>query len=358
MFGLLGVLKAHYGMLPLEDSLPIARLEYMLTSAKPKLMVISKKYKNLYKKFKDFCPPVTYIEDLVKAPSKLFLADFAHQSHWVAAYFTSGSTGLPKGTLITTKGMVNRFSWGWSKLPFDYSDKVIHKSSLIFLDSFTEIVATLLAGVPLVVASQDEKTDLEVLINLMNKQLITRSIMVPTFLKSALEWVELLAEHEKLPSLKTVVTSGENLPVKVARDFFSIFPGNRPGQDPVLFKTGDNVKVLQGNVMYLGRSDNLVKIRGQRFDLSEVSHVAEKLECVTKTITLSVAREKSENIEIICFYVGEGDNFEIEAKLKKAWVNFLPNYVKPIPFRILGDIPRGATGKINRLELLERYRNS
>ena len=446
VFGLLGVLKAHYGTLPLENTLPVARIEYMLTNAKPKLIILSKEYENLYKEMKEFCPPVAYIEDLVKGSNNFDLAAFKHPSHLVISYFTSGSTGVPKGVPLTTKSTLNRLMWGWSELPFDNSDKVIHKSSFVFVDSFTEILGTVLGGAPLVVASKDEKADLDLMIKLMNKHEVTRSIMVPTLLNSILQWSEILEEHEKLPTLKTVVTSGEKLQVEVARDFFKNLPGTRklvnlygstevagdvtfdifesiddlnsrivknknisigkpiwnsslyikkedgslagdgevgdlyiggasvcgyylnsehsskfvsndvsPGNDdPILFESGDNVMVHEGNVMYLGRTDTLFKIRGQRFDLAEVSHVAEELECVKKTVTLSPG-EKNFELEIVCFYIGEGDTLEIEAQMKKAWSEFLPNYVKPIPFRVQGDFPKGPTGKVNRQELLEMY---
>ncbi len=49
--------------------------------------------------------------------------------------------------------------------------------------------------------------------------------------------------------------------------------GNTPGRQGRLYKTGDLVRYDNaGNLVYVGRKDTQVKVRGQRVELGEIEH--------------------------------------------------------------------------------------
>src|SRR2546430_6264990 len=69
--------------------------------------------------------------------------------------YTSGSPGRPKGVIGTHRATVNRLSWMWRQYPFQREEICCQKTSLSFVDSVWEIFGPLLAGVPVVIFSED-----------------------------------------------------------------------------------------------------------------------------------------------------------------------------------------------------------
>lgn len=125
------------------------------------------------------------------------------------------------------------------------------------------------------------------------------------------------------------------------------------GSPPVAaYRTGDLVRLDDDlNLVFCGRADDMVKIRGHRVELGEVESV------------LSSAR----NIrEVACAAVGEGDlEKRLEAyvvpvshpcdisEVRRHCSSSLPRYMVPEQFHVIGSLPRTSTGKIDRRALLE-----
>ncbi|MCY9431644.1 AMP-binding protein, partial [Bacillus spizizenii] len=64
----------------------------------------------------------------------------------------------------------------------------------------------------------------------------------------------------------------------------------------IMYKTGDLAKRLRdGNLIYLGRIDEQVKIRGHRIELGEVEVAMHKVEAVQKAVVL--AREEEDGLQ-------------------------------------------------------------
>ena len=63
-------------------------------------------------------------------------------------------------------------------------------------------------------------------------------------------------------------------------------PG-RPGRHGRLYKTGDLVRYNEdGNLIFIGRKDTQVKIRGQRVELGEIEHVLRSHDCVDDAVAV------------------------------------------------------------------------
>lgn len=112
------------------------------------------------------------------------------------------------------------------------------------------------------------------------------------------------------------------------------------------YKTGDLcIQDKEGDVLYLGRIDNQVKLRGYRVELSEVEHHAKlKLEEKVNIVAVAVLNSLS-NLEL-CLAI-EGNQFETQ-KMLLHMRQVLPDYMVPGHIEFIKEFPHNTNGKIDR----------
>ncbi|MFT5756394.1 MAG: amino acid adenylation domain-containing protein [Alteromonadaceae bacterium] len=116
-----------------------------------------------------------------------------------------------------------------------------------------------------------------------------------------------------------------------------------------LYRTGDLVRWdQQGQLVYLGRIDHQVKIRGLRIELGEIETQLMTQASVKEAVVL--AKESSTGLRLVA-YVG-GDNISA-LTLKQALAQHLPEYMVPSVITVLTQLPVTANGKIDRHNLPE-----
>ncbi|MBN1050264.1 non-ribosomal peptide synthetase [Clostridium botulinum] len=117
-----------------------------------------------------------------------------------------------------------------------------------------------------------------------------------------------------------------------------------------IYKTGDLARwTYDGNIEYLGRNDNQVKVRGYRIELSEIERQILILSYV-KEVAIIVNEDKNNNKIIIAYLVGDKDI--LVEKLKQDVSNVLPEYMIPDYFIQVDKMPLSQNGKIDRKELM------
>ena len=117
-----------------------------------------------------------------------------------------------------------------------------------------------------------------------------------------------------------------------------------------LYKTGDLAYWREdGNIVYVGRNDFQVKIRGLRVELGEIENAISGVEGISQAVV--VVRKNSEGRQLICaFYTGEeADAREIRSHIGKK----LPKYMLPHICTHLDAMPLTSSGKVNRKALPE-----
>ena len=125
----------------------------------------------------------------------------------------------------------------------------------------------------------------------------------------------------------------------------------RKQADARLYKTGDLSRFLpDGNVEYLGRLDNQIKIRGFRVELGEIESVLRKHPAVLDTVV--VAREDSPGEKrIVAYYVQRDGGTCQPRELRDLLVESLPDYMIPAAYMKLPALPLSANGKVERRAL-------
>jgi amino acid adenylation domain-containing protein/non-ribosomal peptide synthase protein (TIGR01720 family) len=142
-------------------------------------------------------------------------------------------------------------------------------------------------------------------------------------------------------------------PELTAERFIPHSYGGVPGER--LYRTGDLARYLpDGEIEYLGRLDNQVKLRGFRIELGEVEAALGEHEAVDECAVLVGQTESGEQrLEaylVVDAAAGQGST----ATELRAWLRErLPEYMVPNVFVLLDELPLSANGKLDRRALLQ-----
>ena len=116
-----------------------------------------------------------------------------------------------------------------------------------------------------------------------------------------------------------------------------------------MYKSGDLAKRLKdGNLVYIGRVDEQVKIRGHRIELGEIEAAMHNAEAVQKAAV--TVKEEEDGLKQLCAYY-VSDKPIAAAQLREQLSSQLPDYMVPSYFVHLEHMPLTSNGKINRKAL-------
>ncbi|HEV7922516.1 MAG TPA: amino acid adenylation domain-containing protein [Thermoanaerobaculia bacterium] len=111
-----------------------------------------------------------------------------------------------------------------------------------------------------------------------------------------------------------------------------------------VYRSGDLVRWLPtGDLEFLGRADDQLKVRGFRIEPGEIESV---LRTVAQDALVTVQGE-GEDKALVAYVVGDASIDELKARVKKA----LPDYMMPSAWCVLEAFPLNANGKIDRKAL-------
>ena len=118
-----------------------------------------------------------------------------------------------------------------------------------------------------------------------------------------------------------------------------------------LYRTGDLARWLpDGNIEYLGRIDDQVKVRGFRIELGEIESQLLKLEAVKEAAVLAKKGEVDDHY--LCAYIVSEEEI-VASELRACLSVNLPDYMIPPYFVRLEEMPLTANGKLDRKALPE-----
>ncbi|MGR9012023.1 MAG: amino acid adenylation domain-containing protein [Gammaproteobacteria bacterium] len=422
LVAMLGILKAGCTYLPLESTLPQARIAFMLGDAGVAAVMSQERVFAGYVhiQVQHLQPPIAQpLVQKIPAQTPAYLI------------YTSGSTGQPKGVLISHQSVIGLVR-SLSREVYQHSAKAMNvalMASFIFDASVQQIFAALLQGHCLHICDSESRRDGQALLAYLQRQHIELSDCTPSLLQIMLEagladrqdlllrqlivggealspqLVAIVAKSKQAESLKifnvygptectvdatihavdnlrrysnAAVSLGKSLDharVKIVDGFGHRQPDGLAGeiyisgtalaqgywQQPALtaarfvpaeqgqryYRTGDQGRVnRQGEIEFIGRLDEQVKVRGYRIELGEVEAQLAQYPGVLQ----AVARlNKGESAEIIAYLVVQ--NQLSVAELRAGLARQLPDYMIPAHFVVLDKLPLNSSGKIDRKAL-------
>ncbi|MEU7582077.1 amino acid adenylation domain-containing protein [Streptomyces sp. NPDC041068] len=134
------------------------------------------------------------------------------------------------------------------------------------------------------------------------------------------------------------------------RTAFTFVPDPFADDGSRMYRTGDQVVLLaDGQLVFTGRRDHQVKIRGQRIELGEVESVLRNLPGVADAVAAAVA-DPAGNHRLIGYVVAESGAADTEA-LRERMAAVLPDHMVPAVLLTLERMPLTAHGKVDRKAL-------
>lgn len=430
---LLGILKAGGSFLPLDTENPSARIGHILEDAQATICITQD---HLVDKLSElqWVKPVFFEEQLDFIQS--FSQDNLDVSHdpdqLVSIYYTSGSTGNPKGVASTHRGWVNRMDWMQKKHQLTSRETVLQKTTLTFDDAAVEFFWPLMVGARIALMEPGSHRDPRAILDAAIRYDAAVIQFVPSMLRMVLETIT-PEDKAQLSSLRVVVSSGEALQACLVGEFLEKMPGDlfnswgatevsidstvhkcskedvlyggvvsvgRPINNnqvyildsylqPVpigvpgdlylggvglareyinqpkktneafvnnpfvhgtrMYKTGDTgYYTPDGSIMFLGRKDNQIKIRGMRVELGEIESVLMRCSGIKEAV---VDVSGHDDIKRLVAYIVSDDKELNQSKLRSFLSNQLPDYMIPSFYIFLEKLPLNANGKIDRKAL-------
>lgn len=124
---------------------------------------------------------------------------------------------------------------------------------------------------------------------------------------------------------------------------------DNPFGDGKLYRTGDLAKWLSdGNIEFLGRIDDQIKIHGMRIELGEIERNLIEDEYINDAVV--IAKENSYGEKSLYAYITGDDKIDISL-LRERLKKVVPLYMIPSYFMQIDKIPIASNGKLDRNKL-------
>jgi amino acid adenylation domain-containing protein len=226
VIGVVGILRAGAGWVPLDAAHPVARLADQLRRAHVSTVVChaptlaTAGLLDGVRTVHGDGPPDPAADDHAPVP----VPDAGATAYVI---FTSGSTGRPKAVPITYRAMENYLDWAIATFGYGAGDRLAQTASPCFDASVRQLLAPLLVGGTVVTVPRELLRDPELLLAYAERTRITVWSSVPTL------WEQLLSAAEErvrrgggrpdLSALRWVHVGGEALSASHVRRWFDLF---------------------------------------------------------------------------------------------------------------------------------------
>ncbi|MBX3328844.1 MAG: amino acid adenylation domain-containing protein [Nitrospira sp.] len=229
---MVGVFKAGGAYLPLDPHHPVSRLTQILKLSRSPVVLTSQDYLARLQEAvmhinEASRPRLVAIERILEeAGHEDNPGDRGQSEHLAYVIYTSGSTGVPKGAMVTRRGMLNNILSKVSGLALGPSDVIAQTASQCFDISVWQFLTALTCGARTSIVPDDISRDPFHLLAHLEQTQITILETVPALLQGLLEAASEAGFDAvpRLQHLRWVLPTGEALPPPVCRQWLARYP--------------------------------------------------------------------------------------------------------------------------------------
>lgn len=194
---------------------PVSRISAIMKSLEPKAVITDRAFSGLAQTAADTDNLVVYEDAVNNSIDNLFLS-FVRTSMVdtdpLYVLFTSGSSGIPKGVVLSHRSVISYINWVSREFGFDEETVFGSQTPLYFSMSVTDLFSTIKCGgvyniIPKTLFSFPVK-----LIEYINRRKVNTIYWVPSALSIISNWN--VFQYEMPKFLTTVLFAGEVMPVR------------------------------------------------------------------------------------------------------------------------------------------------
>lgn len=216
LIGLLGILKAGAGYVPIDPAFPKARIALMLADATPVVLVTESYFAD---EFAGETMPKLYLDSVGTDQGELADQPTHNPKTAVTAdnlayvIYTSGSTGKPKGVELCHRSVIN-FLWSMRARPgLTDTDHLLAVTTISFDIAVLELYLPLITGATILLADEEISADPAALMALLPQATVMQA--------TPATWRMLLLAGWMGQSHLRIFVGGEALPIDLARQLLS-----------------------------------------------------------------------------------------------------------------------------------------
>ena len=218
MIAIFAILQSGAAYVPMDVHHPKDRKKYIIENSQASLVILSD---NTHKDLFDVKTPLLFLDRISFCQTNTTRSKSFPPSQ-VAAYvlYTSGSTGYPKGVIVSHRSVVNRIQWMGRVFPLSKGGKILQKTPYTFDVSVWEIFWALIEGRTLVITPPDQHKEPLLIGQLIAREGVENIHFVPSMLSIFLD----VMKGEKYPQLTYIFCSGEPLFQEIIESVQKEFP--------------------------------------------------------------------------------------------------------------------------------------
>lgn len=213
---------------PIDTKMPVNRIEKIMSTFQPAVIITDETHKDDAKKFSGEALVITYEETMktVISPEQIKrVSDSVIDTDILYVLFTSGSTGMPKGVIISERALVDFTEWGRNRFGIDETYVFGNQAPFYFSFSVLEIYQTIRCGSTTCIIPHKNFSFPALLMQYLYDHKVNTLCWVP----SALCMISIFnaLEMPYLPEMKNIFFGGEVMPTKQLNKWRSVYKNVR-----------------------------------------------------------------------------------------------------------------------------------
>lgn len=229
LVGFLGVIESGNFYVPIDCKMPYERVRLISEVLNPVAAItVTAKEESILDQISFTGKRLKYEEIINESPDEDLLCDIRNQiidTDPVYSIFTSGSTGIPKGVVVSQRGMVDLADWLVETFCFTENDVLGNQTPFYFDGSVKDICICLKCGATLQVIGRKYFSFPKLLVGYLNDNKVTALLWATSAI--VLIGNSEILDFEKPEHVRIVTFAGEAMPAKQLKVWMRKLPNAR-----------------------------------------------------------------------------------------------------------------------------------